>query len=210
MSRTPRVECDPHVIATFTANSYKYRIVAYDAGRMDSGGRPATPYYELAVDVQTENAMGEVGWVAANIYARDDQHIRTAKDHLLRMLLGLDTMRDGDLIEPRDRLGRQWRVLWGPTPGKHYDPEEDAQDCARPSGPPRPARNPAYEQPWPVRQTIWAPTQWAARAIFEEMHMEAIIKLWAATKPDAKAKLPGAVVKPWTDDPLPGAMLPAR
>jgi hypothetical protein len=202
--RAPRAHCDPHVIATFYYNGHNFRIVAYDGSRTYATGdndKPSHPWYALSVDMQEENALGEVIWRAVS--DREGHHAQAAKDHLLYLLLGLTTD-DTAHIEPRpERMGRYFRVTWGPGPASYHDPEQVKRHGGG-----------AYGEPYPLAETIWAPTSWAAIAIFKHMYADAMAKLWApvlAEKKRADAKPPNIVAHPWYDpDIQDGVMLPIR
>lgn len=186
--RNPRRDCDPHVVAVVNANGGRYRIVAYNAGAVFANPiASAAPHYGLVVDKLVENGMGEDVWVPCNDDRSPDSGARYAKDHLLDILLGLRAPDPGDHIEPRDRLGRHFRCTWGPKVGTSYhDPEHPLSDKV-------------YGEPYPLRQTLWAPSEWAARAIFQAMFGEAMTKLYAATTPTASSKMPTVGVRPCED-----------
>lgn len=200
MSSNPRRDCDPHVVATIGANSGRYRIVAYNSAAMHGDPKSAQPYYSLAVDKLTENAMGESVWTALDSRSEGSQY---ARDHLLRVLLGLCAMDAGDCIEPRDRLGRHFRCVWAPEDsyGAYYDPADYVGSSAA---------LPTHAKPFPLTQTLWAPTEWAARAIFQAMFGEAMTQLYAATKPTASSRMPHVRVRPCEDPDHPSTgLLPA-
>jgi hypothetical protein len=181
MGSQPRVTCDPHVVAVFRCNSSRTRIVAYNYGKQiaDNPLKPPTwEGYELDVDIQEENAMGEVVWRACK---HDDAHRARAKDHLLRLLLGLSPMDEDDFIDPPAQLGKHYRCLWAPN--DNYNGWFDGDNPPRFS-PGTPANPNA--KPYPLAVTIWAPTEWAARRLFEAMHMAAMVALYAVEKPNPK------------------------
>ncbi len=165
MANNPRSACDPRIVATLNYNSHRFRIVAYDAGAKYLTDHE--PYYWLDIDKLTENAMGEQVWTRLDLSGRSaDADCHGLQTELLLILLGYRALKADEHIQPAEDLGRHYLCSWGPE--QIYSAERG--------------------KPYPLQETIWAPSEWFARAIFMATHSEAMAKLYAEAKRESEAK----------------------